>query len=132
MIDEIVLIKQCFPNTWKRKMALMFLFPHRTLKVKEDRLVVSLCLVSGNRITLLCTKPGFEGRGYASKLVKDSKATTTYTYEGNEKAIEFWGKLGFKPVGTAYTWTGNRVWLEKDSFQEDYEDALQVERLIQP
>ena len=129
MIDEIVLIKQCFPDTWKRKMALLIL-PHRKLEIKENGVLAGLCLVSGKRITLLCVKPGFRGRGYATKMVNDSKATEVYTYQENTKAIEFYKRLGFKETGIAYTWTGNRVWLEKDTFQEDYEDALQVERCL--
>ncbi|MBN1896580.1 MAG: hypothetical protein JW789_02525 [Candidatus Aenigmarchaeota archaeon] len=103
--NKLKLMKECFPESWLRKLPLLF-FKADTIEVKGE--IASMCITKGDRIILLCTGKKHRRKGYAGKLIRRSKATQTYTYEGNKAGLNAWIKNGFRLVNTVDSPFGRR------------------------
>lgn len=94
IFKKIYLLKECFPESWIRKLPLL-LFPADII-VKNDELA-AMCITFNKRIILLCVGEKFRWQGLASKLIQRSDAviTDTYLYHG-KVVLDVWQKNGFK------------------------------------
>lgn len=92
MIRRLLLLRRCFPESWIRKLPLLF-FPADT--IKRDGKVAAICTTFRKRIILLCVDKPHRNQGLASTLIQRSNAVKTDTYLGNDRALRLWEKNGF-------------------------------------
>lgn len=116
MIQELRLIRECFPNNWHRKIPLLLAgtkYRYYRYTANHKKLLLGICITKGKRITLLCVNKPSRRKGIASMLVKKSNGITTYTYRSNPDAIRFWESIGFKLTHYEYGLLGCKAWLKK-------------------
>ncbi|MFH1978386.1 MAG: GNAT family N-acetyltransferase [Candidatus Aenigmatarchaeota archaeon] len=113
MIGKLKLLKSVFPESWIRKLPLLFF---KADTIKKDGKVVAMCTTFRRRIILLGVHKDYRSLGFASKLIQRSNAVKTDTYLGNDKALKLWQKNGFKtekivdtPFGKKYILTRKKA-----------------------
>jgi len=92
MLQEIRLLKQCFPNSWIRK-TIFLVFP--SITIKKSRRIIAFLKTKGEEIILTCVDKNYRRKGYASQLIAKSKAKYVHTYKENKAAISLYQKNGF-------------------------------------
>ncbi|UCC91849.1 MAG: GNAT family N-acetyltransferase [Candidatus Aenigmatarchaeota archaeon] len=110
MFQKIRLLRQCFPDSWIRKLVFL-IYP--THVIKRDNMVVAFLTVRGKEILLLAVDKKYRGGGIASELIKKTKANYVYTYKNNKAAIKFYIKNDFRVAGEKKTPFGEKVRLER-------------------
>jgi ribosomal protein S18 acetylase RimI-like enzyme len=108
LFENFSLMRECFPDSWVRKLPLL-LFPADA--IRRGGKVVALCTTFNKRIILLCVHPRYRLKGLASRLIKQSDATVTDTYLGNDAALKMWRKNGFRVEKVEDTLFGKRYLL---------------------
>ncbi len=112
--EKIQLIRRCFPKTWIRKTILLL---DDCIFIRHNHELAGILLTRKDRITLLCVDQKYRGLGYASELLKKTKAKKTYTYTDDN--AKFYEKHGFKRCSTVSTFTGKRIYLKRGDHNEN-------------